>query len=354
MTTVTPEQPRNSRLTAIDLFCGSGGVSLGLRHAGFNVLGAVDFDKSACETYRTNHPDVLLLEEDIQKVSPEQFEKLIEKQLDLLAICAPCQPFSSQNKIRSSHDTRKELILAAIPFVKKLKPKAIFVENVPGLKRNSVFDQFIASLKKLGYSVSEPLKLNASHLGVPQRRTRMVMIATNGISLEVASTLPKRKPKTVRSVIGELPPPTIGMTGNAVDSLHFARRHSPLNIERLRHIPKDGGGRDALPLHLQLECHKNNTASSFSDTYGRMKWDDVAPTLTTGCTDITRGRFAHPEQNRAITLREAARLQSFPDTYQFVGGVSAISAQIGNAVPPEMMRTIGRALRKALREAQSK
>lgn len=353
MTTITPEQPRNSKPTAIDLFCGSGGVSLGLRRAGFNVVGAVDFDQSACETYRTNHPDVLLLEEDIKKASPKQFAKLIEKQLDLLAICAPCQPFSSQNKTRSSNDARKELILAAIPFVKRLNPKAIFVENVPGLKKNSVFDQFIASLEKLGYSISDPLKLNASQLGVPQRRTRMVMIATKGISLEVASTLPKRKLKTVRSVIGQLPPPPIGMTSDATDSLHFSRRHSPLNIERLRHIPKDGGGREALPLHLQLQCHKNKKASSFSDTYGRMRWDDVAPTLTTGCTDITRGRFAHPEQNRAITLREAARLQSFPDHYKFVGGISAISAQIGNAVPPEMMRTIGRALRKALREAQS-
>lgn len=349
MITATPALNIRSKPTAIDLFCGSGGVSLGLKRAGFNIVGAIDFDTDACKTYRANHPDVLLLENDICKVSPSEFSKIAGTSLDLLAICAPCQPFSSQNKARSNSDIRKQLILASIPFVAALTPKTIFVENVPGLERNAVFDQFISALLELGYSVSEPLKLNAADLGVPQRRTRMVMIATKGVSLEIARAIQKRKTKSVRSAIAQLPAPEIGQLSIALDPLHYARRHSALNIERLRHIPNNGGGRESLPERLQLKCHKGKKSSSFSDTYGRMKWDDVAPTLTTGCTDITKGRFAHPEQDRAITLREAARLQSFPDSYRFVGTASAISAQIGNAVPPEMMRTIGRALRKALR-----
>lgn len=339
----------NETFIALDLFCGSGGVTLGLKDAGFKVVGAVDLNTKACATYRANHPEVRLVERDIREVSPLEFADLVPNKLDLLAICAPCQPFSTQNRHKSKDDTRNDLLSTAIPFIAAFAPKLVFIENVPGLQSSDVFTYFTTWLHETaGYTVSEPIKLNAADHGVPQRRTRMILVAAKGVPLEVAVSISQVEKKYVRDAIGNLPPPSVGRTVTNPDPMHFARKHSPLNILRLQHIPKDGGGRESLPNHLQLACHKDKKSSSFSDTYGRMRWSDVAPTLTTGCTDITRGRFAHPEQHRAITLREAARLQSFPDHYVFLGNASEIATQIGNAVPPKMMYCIGQSLIKAL------
>jgi|SRR5690554_356182 len=333
---------------ALDLFCGSGAVTLGLKQAGFDVVGALDYDHGACRTYRSNHPDVYLVEEDIRKVHPDVFSHLIPEKLDLLVVCAPCQPFSSQNRRKREDDSRRDLVRESKKFIKRYKPAIVFLENVPGLASTSIFSSFSTWLKNTGYDVAEPQRVNAAELGVPQRRTRMILIAAKGVSLKDASWLAKQSKKTVREAINDLPPPPLGRPKEG-DPLHFARRHSSLNIERLRHIPADGGGRESLPPHLQLACHRNAKSGSFSDTYGRMKWDDVAPTLTTGCTDITKGRYAHPTQNRAITLREAARLQSFPDDYIFEGNAAQIATQIGNAVPPAMMCTIALSLKSVLR-----
>lgn len=333
---------------AIDLFCGSGAVTLGLKQAGFHVVGAVDFAPAACKTYRANHPEVKLLEQDICSIEPAVFADVVTQHLDLLVVCAPCQPFSSQNRKRSSEDPRKNLVWQSLKFIEFFSPKIVFLENVPGLASSDIFSVYRNDLQQLGYQVAEPMRLDASQLGVAQRRTRMIMVAVKGVSLESAIDIAKLKPVTVRNLIADLPAPAVGRTELMADPLHFARRHSALNLERLRHIPADGGGRDALPEYLQLACHKNRKNSSFSDVYGRMKWDDVAPTLTTGCTDITKGRFAHPEQHRAITLREAARLQSFPDSYQFVGNAAEVATQIGNAVPPQMMKSIAQSLLNAV------
>lgn len=335
--------------TAIDLFCGSGGVTLGLKHAGFRVVGAVDVDPTACKTYQENHRSVRLIERDIRQIDPAEFSDLVYRRLDLIAVCAPCQPFSSQNRMRSKKDERAQLILDALPFIETFDPKLVFLENVPGLEAKPVYREFTKRLEAAGYEVSRPLCLDAADLGVPQRRNRMVMIAAKDVPLQLAVNIAKRTQKTVRQTIEGLPVPAVGRVCKGSDPLHFARQHTPINVQRLKHIPPNGGGRSSLPEHLVLECHKKTKRrSSFSDTYGRMKWDDVAPTLTTGCTDITRGRFAHPEQHRAITLREAARLQSFPDHYRFAGNMAQIAAQIGNAVPPRMMSAIAKSLKFAL------
>jgi DNA (cytosine-5)-methyltransferase 1 len=334
--------------TAIDLFCGSGGVTLGLKNAGFNVIGALDLNKKACATYRANHPEVRLVEKDIKETKPSEFSDLVTQQLDILAICAPCQPFSTQNRNKNGEDTRNNLLNASLPFVRFYLPKIIFVENVPGLQTTEVFKRFVAVLRRQGYSVSKPIKVNAAELGVPQRRMRVILIATKGINLKIATNISRASGKTVFESIGDLEVPHIGASSYNRDPLHFSRKHSDLNLSRLKHIPANGGGRESLPSELQLTCHIGKKTSSFSDTYGRMSWDEVSPTLTTGCTDITRGRFAHPEQHRAITLREAARLQSFPDEYIFIGSAAEIATQIGNAVPPTMMNTIARSLYKAL------
>lgn len=341
--------PRAQKPIALDLFCGSGAVSLGLRQAGFKVVGAVDYEAGACRTYRANHPSVRLLEKDIRQVNPDDFADLIPIKLDLLVVCAPCQPFSSQNRHKSANDSRNDLVAESKKFILRFTPSLVFLENVPGLASTDIFDEFTSWLRnEAGYEVAEPMRVDAAELGVPQRRTRMILVAAKGVDLQKAISIAKVSKTTVGDTISDLPMPPVGRTAAGTDPLHYARKHSPLNIERLRHIPIDGGGRDALPPHLQLACHKNAKKSAFSDTYGRMRWSDVAPTLTTGCTDITRGRFAHPVQNRAITLREAARLQTFPDDYVFFGNASQVAMQIGNAVPPKMMFGIACSLKAAL------
>jgi DNA (cytosine-5)-methyltransferase 1 len=336
--------------TAIDLFCGSGAVTLGLKDAGFRVVGAVDFDPIACSTYRANHPEVSLIEDDIKTVSPDIFLEGVNGNLDLLVVCAPCQPFSNRNRNRSNKDDRAGLVLEAIRFTGALQPKMVFFENVPGLGKQPVFMKLAQSLADLGYKLSEPRQVDAADLGVPQRRQRMILVAAKDEKLLHAANeiifVPRR---TVREAIEGLPVPPVGIESVVGDALHYARVHAPITIERLRYIPFDGGSRDSLPDHLQLACHKKLAKSSlYPDSYGRLKWDAVAPTLTTGCSDLTKGRYAHPEQHRAITLREAARLQSFPDNYLFVGNASQIATQIGNAVPPRMMSGIARTLRLSL------
>lgn len=334
---------------ALDLFCGSGAVSLGLTQAGFQVVGAVDYDAGACRTYRANHPSVRLIEDDIRKVDPDVFSDLIPGKLDLLVVCAPCQPFSSQNRYKNFLDSRNTLVEESKKFVKRYTPSLVFLENVPGLASTKVLSEFTTWLRsEAGYDVSESMRVDAADLGVPQRRMRMILIAAKKVSLAKAIDIPRVRGKTVGQIIMDLPIPPVGRTTAKDDPLHYARAHSILNIERLKHIPIDGGSRDSLPYHLQLICHRDKRKTSFSDTYGRMKLGEVAPTLTTGCTDITRGRFAHPIQNRAITLREAARLQTFPDEYIFHGNASQVAMQIGNAVPPGMMEAIARSLKAAL------
>lgn len=341
---------KNRKPTAIDLFCGSGAVTLGLKQAGFQVVGAVDLAPKACLTYKANHPEVNLIEEDIVNLDPSCFDYVVKDRLDLLVVCAPCQPFSSQNRKRSNEDPRRDLVSESLKFIDRFEPEIVFLENVPGLAATSIFSSYTQELQSRGYHVSAPIKLDASLLGVAQRRYRMVLLASKRIDVSVLSVFPEQPKKTVRDLISDLPVPPIGKTSALTDVLHFSRKHTELNLRRLSHIPKNGGSRYSLPIELQLKCHQNKKTGSFSDVYGRMKWDDVAPTLTTGCTDITRGRFAHPEQNRGMTLREAARLQSFPDFYMFLGNAGQIATQIGNAVPPAMMKTIATTLIAALKK----
>ena len=330
---------------AADLFCGSGSVSQALSSAGFKLAFAVDNDGAAKATYVRNHPDVKFFNQDIRKVDLSRaMETLVGKPLSVLAVCAPCQPFSSQNRKRNDDDERAPLVLEAVRFAEALKPETIWVENVPGIVRSEAKHALRQELASLGYDFGEPLRLSATQLGVPQRRVRSIFVASkNNLTLQ-------RLEKLRSDFIGDAPPsvrealkglPGIGPgEKSADDDLHRSRRHAAITIERLRAIPKDGGSRSALPEHLQLACHRELDPNSFPDVYGRMSWDSPAPTLTTGCTDVTRGRFAHPLYDRAITLREAARLQTFPDSYQFSGSSTEIARLIGNAVPYEMARRI--------------
>lgn len=333
--------------TAVDLFSGCGAVSEGLKQAGFRVLAAVDSNPVAGKTYRRNHPDVRFHEADITVLDPERL-RIPEESVDLLVVCAPCQPFSNQNRYKNPEQKERLLILEAVRFAERLRPKIIFFENVPGLAgetNGAILKTLRKGLEQAGYACGGTHKIDAADFNVPQRRIRCVMFASR------LGELPPFPPegtgarrRTVRDAIGDLPPLRAGETTS--DALHFARRHLPQALERLRHIPKNGGSRFALPPSLELRCHKGR--KGYPDVYGRMRWEDVAPTLTTGCTDVTRGRFAHPVDDRAISLREAARLQTFPDDYAFCGNASDIAMQIGNAVPVELARAVGRTVREAL------
>ncbi|MEO9589293.1 MULTISPECIES: DNA cytosine methyltransferase [Marinobacter] len=337
---ITGESP-----IAADLFCGSGSVSAALASAGFRVAFAIDNDDSAKATYTKNHPSTLFFGQDIGDVDPLDAKGSLQgRPLSILAVCAPCQPFSSQNRKRNKADQRAPLVLEALRFAKALKPETIWVENVPGIVRSEAKQELREGLSKLGYSFSDPIRVSATDLGVPQRRFRSIFVASKSDFVlkrfESLRTTPSViTPPTVRMAFSGLKPVGLGEQC-PIDPLHRARRHSPITIQRLRAIPKDGGSRAALPENLQLACHRNLQAKSFPDVYGRMAWDLPSPTLTTGCTDVTRGRFAHPEQDRAITLREAARLQTFPDSYSFEGTHTQIARLIGNAVPYEMARQI--------------
>jgi DNA (cytosine-5)-methyltransferase 1 len=334
--------------TMIDLYAGCGGVTQGFKNKGFKVLAAVEIDPITAETYRLNHPEVVLYEEDIREVKPEEMMErcdLDAGELAVLSVCAPCQPFSRQNR-SEENDSKTRLVLEMIRFVEALKPQIAFMENVPGLgkgRNRKILDELIDGLSGLGYIVSSPQIVDAVSYGVPQFRKRLILLASRErllltvpapthASPDAAGRPGKAKWRTVGEVFVGLLELESGQKSKS-DPLHKARLHTLTNLERIRHIPHNGGSRDSLPPHLQLACHKNGENVGYYDVYGRMDSRKPSNTLTTGCTNFTKGRFAHPIADRAITPREAARLQTFPDSYQFWGNYDQISAQIGNAVP---------------------
>lgn len=328
---------------AVDLFCGSGAVTAALKANGYRVIAGVDSDFTCAKTYKLNHPEVRFRRRDIRVLKPAEIAVAIprNRQLDLMVVCAPCQPFSSQNRRRFSQDKRAPLILESVRIAKALNPRTIIFENVPGIASSPIFKRLKRSLASAGYCLGEPQRLDAAEFGVPQRRVRCIVAAVRvpGKLSKFTETAPRAPGNTVRKAFAGLS--SLGSGERDVrDPLHVSRVHHEITLRRLACIPEDGGSRDSLPHDLQLACHKKRRPGDFSDVYGRLSWDDVAPTLTTGCTDVTRGRYAHPRDNRAITLREAARLQTFPDSYKFSGNRSKIAEQIGNAVPYELVRRL--------------
>lgn len=329
------------KFTAIDLFCGAGGLTLGLKNAGFEVLAGVEIKPIAAETYRANHPNVKLYECDIGKLEANAFLSDLNIKpgdLDLLAGCPPCQGFSTQrtrNKVSSIKDERNELIFEFLRFVEITLPKTIMLENVPGLAKDWRISSLREKLKELGYVIDDDFAQikDAAKFGVPQRRRRLLIKASRlGV---INNPLPSPIRVTVRDAISKLPPP--GASGDYLHDITENRTEKVKKIISL--IPKNGGSRSDIPKEYWLDCHKRNEGS-YRDVYGRMPWDDVSPTITGGCHNPSKGRFIHPEQDRAITLREAAILQTFPDNYIFSikRGKDAVALMIGNALPPEFIR----------------
>lgn len=324
------------RLTAIDLFCGAGGLTVGLQQAGFSVVGAVELEPLACDTYADNHPGIQLWRTDIRKLGGAEILQtlgLAPGELDLLAGCPPCQGFSSirtLNGRRQVTEPRNDLIYQYGRLVEELRPRAVLMENVPALAQDQRMADLVELLEELGYPARGAHRvLNAADFGVPQNRRRLVMVAAHGTSVGL-HVAPKRPRRTVRDAIADLPTP-----GASGDRLHdLPERRSPRIQQMIRSIPKDGGGRLDLAADQQLNCHTG--FDGFKDVYGRMRWDSPAPTITGGCHNPSKGRFLHPEQDRAITLREAALLQGFPADYSFRldRGKLAAALMIGNALPP--------------------
>lgn len=321
---------------AVDLFCGCGGLTLGLEEAGFNIVGAVELDPVIARTYSTNHPNVRMWNQDIRSLCTMNVLnelKLQKGDLSLLAGCPPCQGFSQMRTKHGSHDVedkRNSLINEFLRFIRDLLPKAIMLENVPTLAENVVFDKFIKEINSLGYKGS-PRVLDVSQYGVPQRRKRLILMA--GYGFDIPYAVPSHKIKTVREAIGAMP-----IAGHSGDILHdMLSVHSEHVMDIIRHVPHDGGSRKDLPDSYTLACHKH--FDGFQDVYGRMSWDKVAPTITSGCCNPSKGRFLHPIEDRAITMREAALLQGFPINYKFCGqNKGKITLMIGNALPPPFIK----------------
>ena len=338
-------------LTAIDLFSGAGGATQGLIDAGFRVIGAIEFDETAAASYKANHEGVHLWERDIRTVPATEVKRTLglkEGQLALLKACPPCQGFSSLAEGRiAPDDPRNELVRHSIRFVRALRPRAVMVENVPGLGRDRRSTELISALKRLGYN-ARAYSVNALDFGVPQKRKRLIILALRGLRAKLPETLvptdPER-PRTVKEAFEEL-----ALEVSPEDLLNAPRELSDKIRQRVEAIPV-GGNRYDLPSTLQLDCHKRLAAdgkSGAAGSYARLRWDEPAPTMTTRCTTPACGPFLHPELHRPITLREAAAIQTFPAHYKFIGTRGDVERQIGNAVPVKMATAIACRLVEAI------
>lgn len=334
-------------MRAIDLFCGAGGLTLGLRRAGWNVVAGIDVDSQVEATYRSNNPGTRFVATDLRNVTEDDIRALAKATPGsslLLAGCAPCQPFSKQRQ-RHGLATRSDATLLGefARLVRTVKPGVVLMENVPGVASVpgfSSFRRFLRTLHDDGYSCDHGV-LNARDFNVPQHRRRYVLLAARTATAVLPRpSLQDSDTATVRSAIGHFPALGSGETHASVPN-HCAARLSVRNLQRVKATPPDGGSRRDWPKRLRLDCHAQ--IRGFSDVYGRLWWDRIAPTLTSRCNSLSNGRFGHPEQDRAISLREAAALQTFPDDYEFFGSMPSIARWIGNAVPVAFAEALGRA-----------
>jgi DNA (cytosine-5)-methyltransferase 1 len=335
--------------TAIDLFSGAGGLTQGLKQAGFNVVGAVESVKTYADSYILNHPETNLKQMDITRIDPVEYAKelgLKPGDLDLLAGCPPCQGYSTigtRNR-GQRNDPRNELVYEVLRFAVAFQPKTIMMENVPALDKDERLQKLVGELERIGYNIDHKV-LKMSHYGVPQARRRMILLASRFGDIEVVKQeLDTSKMSTVRDAISFLP-----MVGESGDPLHDMTEKRSDKIKKfISMVPKDGGSRTDLAEEFQLECHKKTTG--FKDVYGRMAWDKPSPTITGGCISPSKGRFLHPEEDRSITLREAALLQTFPKDYKFsfASGKHGIAMMIGNALPPKFIEFHARILSRHL------
>lgn len=339
----------------IDLFCGIGGLTHGFQKEGFNVIAGIDNDGSCRYGYEANN-DAIFIEKPIEEVSKnELLEKYDNCKYKVLVGCAPCQPYS---RLNLKKDTEKDFspIEKFAKLINEIHPEIVSMENVRGLKKYPVFQEFVDNLKSQGYKVSFDV-VDTSDYGIPQKRMRLVLLASllGEIKLIDKTTEDPKKKKTVRDMISNLPKIKDGEISKD-DIYHRSRKLNPLNKKRIKATKHNGGSTNDWSEELVLECHKKDSGKTYKGTvYGRMRWDEPAPTMTTQCIGIGNGRYGHPEQDRAISLREAALFQTFPKTYKFVDPkkdmkVGDVAKFIGNAVPVKLGQVIAKSISNHIKQ----
>ncbi len=344
----------NKKLKAVDFFCSGGGMSFGIQEAGIQILAGIDFDKNCKETYETNIKGAKFIHADVFDLKEQDLEnRLSLKKNDnnlVLIGCSPCQFWSIINTTKEKSQQSKNLLKEFHRFVDYFNPGYVVVENVPGVlrkKEESGLNEFISLLENKGYIVHFKVH-EVSNYGVPQHRKRFTLIANRITQDEIEPIGVEGTILTVRDVLGEKNGFSKISQGHRDHSefLHTVAGLNALNLERIRLTPTDGGTRMAYVNDKRLAppCHFQKM-DGFKDIYGRMWWDRPSPTITTKFFSFSNGRFAHPEEDRAISIREGATLQSFPRTYKFIGKSTAnIARMIGNAVPPKYATAIGKAI----------
>lgn len=339
------------KLRTIDCFCGAGGLSIGFEKAGFDVIYAFDIDEAAINTYKHNpkyhHGKAFV--RNIYEVNKKSIEEDLGQELgeiDIMIGGPPCQGFSVQRR-GDDFDPRNKLILEYCRLINEIKPHFFVLENVGGIMstRGKPYIKVLTdTLSAIGYKI-QLKKLTASDYGVPQDRKRVIIVGEMLLNDEGHFEYPEplSTPKvTVRQAIADM----MELDENDLPN-HKADKLSEINLKRIQAIT-EGQGQDSLPDELQLDCHKKNNGHRHLDTYGRMAWDKPAPTITARFDSFSRGRFGHPVLDRTITLREGARLQTFPDDFEFIGSKVEVARQIGNAVPPMLAEKVAEQIKKCI------
>ncbi|EAQ96889.2 DNA cytosine methyltransferase [Congregibacter litoralis] len=343
---------RDDRVACVDLFCGAGGLTHGFGIEGLRVAAGVDLDSACRYPYEANN-EAVFVEKDVAEFTASELTALFgNARVKILAGCAPCQPFSTYaQRYDELRDHKWSLLYEFARLAKATKPDVITMENVPKLAKHPVFLDFVDTLQRLNYRTWFKV-VDSCDYGVPQSRKRLVLLASLHGDIElVPPTTPK--PRTVKQAIGRLRPLAAG-EGAPRDPLHVTATLSDLNMKRMKASKPGGTWRD-WPQHLVADCHKRSSGKTFPGVYGRMEWDKPSPTMTTQCFGFGNGRFGHPDQDRAISLREAAILQSFPKSYKFVESrkkvqFKALGRLIGNAVPVELARAVAVSIKLHVKE----
>lgn len=347
-----------SKIKVIDLFCGIGGLTHGLVGEGFDVVAGIDNDSNCKFGYEYNN-SVKFINKDILQVTAKEINELFGTDKDVIRIlvgCAPCQPFSKLNLKKITQNQLQPLEKFA-QLIYETEPDIVSMENVGGLanfKKYPIFKNFINVLEKRGYKYKYEV-VDVSDYGVPQKRKRLVLLASKFGEIELIRRTHIKKKITVRDAIGRLEPISAGDYSKN-DLLHRSRKLNDLNLKRIRATPHNGGNSSSWNEELILECHKKKSGKTYSGSvYGRMRWDEPAPTMTTQCIGLGNGRFGHPEQDRAISLREAAIFQTFPMKYKFSDPnepiiIGNLARFIGNAVPVKLGSVIGKSIKEHIKK----
>lgn len=342
------------KVSAIDLFCGAGGLSLGLKQAGVRIAAGIDLDPACAYPFKQNLC-AEFIHKNVANVTGRELEAIWKRRKGyrLLAGCAPCQPFSSHRRgADTSSEQNWDLLTHFSRLVDESLPDFVTMENVTRLGKMTVFRDFAEHLRGLGYAVDHG-NLYGPDFGLPQERRRLVLVASKHGEIRVpVGDTSKKNYRTVRQEIENLPALKHGDV-DPTDALHAARRLAPINLDRMR-VSRPGGTWRDWPEELLAPCHRKSTGASFQSFYGRMVWDSPSPTITTQSYNFGTGRFGHPQQDRSLTLREAAMLQGFPREYEFVPAgerpsMLSVGRLIGNAVPPVFGRAVGNAILEKVR-----